>query len=146
MRPICRERAGFLVFLVRVAPIFTLAELRRGKQLWSVRRPIVMSPPRCPYCDQPVSTPAVLKAVLPSAIRCPHCGRRLRVRNIGLLFAGYIAALAVVIVLYFYAHRLHVLSRVQRLIAAVALLAGVEFVASFSVARLGRFEKWDEHA
>ena len=103
-----------------------------------------MSLSPCPYCDRPVSTPAVLKAVLPSTIRCPHCGRRLRVRNIRLLFAGYIAALAVVISLYFYAHRLHFLSRAQRLIAGVALVAGVEFAASFFVARVGRFEKYDD--
>jgi hypothetical protein len=103
-----------------------------------------MSQSRCPYCDRAIPVPAVLKAVLPSAIRCPNCARRVRVKNVGLLSAAYVVALATVVCLLFYAHRLHFMSSGQRLIAGIALVFAVEFAASLFVARIGRFEKWEE--
>src|SRR5262245_62141229 len=54
------------------------------------------------------------------------------------------AELAIVLSLFIYARRLHFTSRTQRLIPAVVLVTGVEFAASFFVARLGRFDKWDD--
>ncbi len=84
--------------------------------------------------------------MLPFAIRCPNCGRRLRVKNTRLLFAVYIVALAAVLALYFYANRRQLMTRSQRLIAGIASVVAVEFAASVFGARSGRFEKYDNEA
>jgi hypothetical protein len=102
-----------------------------------------MSQSSCPYCTRPVSIPAVFKAVLPSAICCPSCGRRVRVRNIRLLFAAYIVALAAVFALFLYARHQQLMTRGQRLIVVVASIFAVDFTASAFIARTGRFEKYD---
>jgi hypothetical protein len=103
-----------------------------------------MSRTPCPYCNRAVPVQAVMKALAPTMIRCPHCRHRVRLKNVGLLFVAYIVFLVLIIGIFFYALRWHLMTQNLCFVVAIGLITLVEIGGGIVAARIGRFEKCDE--
>ena len=99
------------------------------------------SKPSCPYCAQPITTWAVMKAAMPSFVRCPRCQKRVRVTNVRVLLLLYIPVLLTIAAMMFLALRAHVAGPVPIFIAFVVLSIFAEFAVSALIVRRARFEK-----
>jgi len=88
----------------------------------------------------------VMKATLPSAIYCPSCRKKMRVRRLSLFFTGYVTGFLLLVVAFLYAHRTHIGTTWQRIVVTGALFVLLEFVISVVVTRHATFEKLEREA
>ncbi|HEY2083606.1 MAG TPA: hypothetical protein VGI88_12555 [Verrucomicrobiae bacterium] len=101
------------------------------------------TPPKCPYCEQPITAWAVMKAPLPSAIRCLHCRKKIRVRNAGAFLAAYLLIVVALGTALIMAERRNIISSVAVIVIAVVALVFLEFVISMLLLRRATFAKSD---
>jgi DNA-directed RNA polymerase subunit RPC12/RpoP len=96
---------------------------------------------QCPYCDRPISVWSIIKAFVPSLIRCSHCHSRIRVKNVGIISAVYFVALAAVVALLLWARTAVPLRGVKLILSAVVLLEVVELAISVAIVKAATLEK-----
>ena len=82
-----------------------------------------------------------MKAPLPSAIRCPHCRQKIRVRGVVPFLAGYLLLVVALTTWLIVERRRNVISSGVVIVAAIIALGFFEFVMSVIVLRRARFEK-----
>jgi predicted lysophospholipase L1 biosynthesis ABC-type transport system permease subunit len=99
------------------------------------------SEPKCPFCERPITAWAVMKAPLPSAIRCPHCRRKIRVRGVGIYLTGYALIVVALATFMIVARRRNLISGAVFITTTVAFLVALEFVTSVIVFRRAKFVK-----
>jgi len=98
----------------------------------------------CPNCEKPISVLRVATAPTPLHLRCPHCLRPLRVKN--LVIPMVLAGLALGIVL---GQRLITEARlvgglpVKALLLGLVIVAGFDLLASLAVVNFGKLTKRD---
>jgi hypothetical protein len=96
---------------------------------------------KCPSCEQPITMWAVMKAPLPSAIRCPHCRKKIRVRGVAPYLAVYLMTVLALAAWLIVARRHNAISSAAVIVIAIIALAFLELLISAIVLRRARFEK-----
>ena len=98
----------------------------------------------CPVCEKPISVLRVATAPTPLHVRCPHCLRPLRVKNLvlPLLVAG--VALGIVLGKQLITEaRLVGGLPVKALLLGLVIVAGFDLLASLAVVNFGKLTKRD---
>jgi hypothetical protein len=96
----------------------------------------------CPWCERSISVLRVATAPTPLHLRCPHCLRPLRVKNLMLPLLATGIALGIVL-----GQRLITESRavgglpVKALLLAVVIVIGFNLLASLLVVNFGKITK-----
>jgi hypothetical protein len=99
--------------------------------------------PKCPFCEKPVTAWTVMRAPLPSAIRCRHCRQKIRVRNVGPFLIIYLLLVLALGALLIVAQRRGLISSGAVIAIAAGTLVLLEFVISLLVIRRATFAKPD---
>jgi len=98
----------------------------------------------CPACEKPISVLRVATAPTPLHLRCPHCLRPLRVKNLVLPMVVLGVALGIVL-----GQRLIQEARlvgglpVKALLLGLVIVAGFDLLASLAVVNFGKITKRD---
>jgi hypothetical protein len=93
----------------------------------------------CPLCSKPISLWQVMKAPTPLHLRCPHCLRPLRAKNLTLLMVVGGIALGVLL-----GQRLLEEARVQNglpvrgLLVAIGIVLVFDLLASLAIVKVGK--------
>jgi hypothetical protein len=97
--------------------------------------------PKCPYCEKPITLWAVMKAPLPSSIRCPHCRQKIRVQGVGVFLVAYLVIAAVLATALIIARRRNQISFPAEIAVVVIALVILEVITSRIVMRRAKFTK-----
>jgi hypothetical protein len=98
----------------------------------------------CPQCSKPISLWQVVKAPTPLHVRCPHCLRPLRAKNLTLLIV--VAGLALGVLL---GQKLLEQARIEGglpvrgLLLALVIVVGFDLLASFAIVNVGKLAPRD---
>src|SRR5689334_20456661 len=95
----------------------------------------------CPFCSKPMSVWSVMKAGIPSWIRCPHCRQRVRLTNLTTFLYIYLSAVFLVAAALNVAEQQKIAPLVFLMVLALVPLAVIEFGISVAVCRRGKFER-----
>jgi FtsH-binding integral membrane protein len=82
-----------------------------------------------------------MKAPIPSAIRCPHCRKKIRVRGVGAYLVVYLLVAVAFATVLIIARRRNQISDAAMIVLAVIGLLLLEFITSIIVLRRAKFEK-----
>jgi hypothetical protein len=97
--------------------------------------------PICPFCEKPITTWSVMKAPMPSAIRCPHCRQKIRVRGVAVYLMVYLLLVIALGALLIVARRREIISSAMVIVIAIIAVVFLEFVVSIVVVRRATFVK-----
>lgn len=97
--------------------------------------------PKCPFCEKPITMWAVMKAPLPSAIRCPYCHQKIRVRGVGIFLLTYLVIAITLAAVMIIERRRGQISIGLEIVTVVAALVILEVITSFFVMRRAKFTK-----
>ena len=101
----------------------------------------MLSNAKCPFCEKPIGLWTIMRAPMPSAIRCPHCREKIRVRGIEVYLLAYIVVAVLICAALVMARRHNLITGVQLIALAIILLLICEVTVSALVLQRARFTK-----